>query len=78
MSGKRSLVELFLTQIVCLSNIFDFKYTYCGRRLLTFRNKLRDVATYFLLFPIFSVAMPLHVVTRISSLDRTTCKGRSI
>ena len=26
-----------------------------GQRLLTFRNKLRDVATYFLLFPTFSV-----------------------
>ena len=61
-----------------------------GQRLLTFKSKLRDVATYFLLFSIFSVvalwryyrgvfplAMPFHVFTRISSLDGTTCKGRS-
>ena len=26
---------------------------------------------------VFPVAMPLHVVTRISSLDRTISKGRS-
>ena len=33
---------------------------------------------FFLYRYVFPVAMPFHVVTRISSLDRTTCKGINI
>ena len=53
-----------------------------GQWLLTFRNKLRDVATYFLTVSDFFLLFHCDgtighsmVVTRISSSDRTTCKG---